>query len=153
MMRKIFLLMVTCALAAAGALAQSQPQPPVLPNTPPRMPTLKATASPTTYPCPVVPTPGAPHVCLTIGASTTPGVTGYNVYRSLTSGGENYGAPLNAALIAPITFYDTTVVIGTSYYYTATAIGCGGALSAPSPEASAQIPVPPGAPGLGASID
>jgi hypothetical protein len=45
-MRKIFLLMVTCALAAEGALAQSQPQPPVLPNTPPRMPTLKATASP-----------------------------------------------------------------------------------------------------------
>jgi hypothetical protein len=104
--------------------------------------------------CPA-PTPGSPHVCLTITASTSTGVTGYNVYKSSTTGGENYAIPLNSTPISPTTlsYYDTTCALGSTCFYTATAIGTGGVLSPPSPEASAQVPVPPAAPGLKVGVD
>lgn len=102
------------------------------------------------------PTPGQPHVCLSWVASVPAPSTGYNVYRATTSGKENYGVPLNTAVI-PVGqnyFYDTTIVVGTTYYYTTCAVGTGGVLSVPTPEVSAQIPVPPNAPtGEAASID
>jgi fibronectin type 3 domain-containing protein len=93
------------------------------------------------------PTPGSPHVCLKWTDSTTTGTT-YNIYRATTSGGENYGSPLNATpLVAGTTaYYDSTVAVGTTYYYTAAAVGSGGVLSTPTAEVSAQIPVPPVAP-------
>lgn len=95
------------------------------------------------------PTPGSPHVCVTWVASVTPpAITGYNLYRSTTAGAENFGTPLNTTLI-PATqtfFYDTTDVIGTQYFYKAVAVGTGGVLSQPSPEVSAQVPVPPNSP-------
>lgn len=100
---------------------------------------VKAQASPCG-----APTPGAPHVCISWTASTTAGVT-YNVYRSTTTKGENYSTPLNAAPLTALFYYDTTDATGTTYYYTVAAVQ-GGALSAPSPEVSAQIPVPPGSP-------
>ena len=105
---------------------------------------ISARAQTTTCPGP---TPGVPHVCLKWTLSTTTGVT-YNIYRSTTSGGENYTTPLNATpLIAGTTaYYDTTVAIGTTYYYTACAVGSGGVLSTPTAEVSAQIPVPPNPP-------
>ena len=95
--------------------------------------------------CPA-PTPGVPHVCLTWVASVSTGVTGYNVYRATAAGGENYATPLNSAPVTSVMYYDTTDVVGTTYYYTVTAIGTGGVMSAPSLEVSAQIPVPPSAP-------
>lgn len=95
-------------------------------------------------PCPA-PTPGSPHVCLTWIASTTPSVT-YNVYRATTAGGENFGTPLNASPISVLFFYDTTVAIGTTYFYKMVAVGSGGVLSVPTSEVSAQIPVPPNSP-------
>lgn len=99
------------------------------------------------------PTPGAPHVCLTWLASTTSGVT-YNIYRATTAGTENYGAPLNSAPLTALFFYDKTVAIGSNYFYTVTAVGSGGAQSAPTAEVSAQIPVPPSSPTTpAASID
>jgi fibronectin type 3 domain-containing protein len=91
------------------------------------------------------PTPGSPHVCLTWVASTTPSVT-YNVYRATVSKGENYSAPLNSSPIGTLSFYDTTVALGTNYFYTVAAVGSGGALSTPSQEVSALIPVPPNPP-------
>ena len=96
-----------------------------------------------TISCPA-PTPGVPHVCLKWALSTTSGVS-YNVYRATVTGSENYASPLNAApLVAGTTaFYDTGVVIGTTYFYTVTAVGTGGVMSTPTPEVSAQIPVPP----------
>lgn len=111
-----------------------------------------AIAQTTTCPSP---TPGSPHVCLKWTDSTTTGAT-YNVYRSTTSGGENYATPLNSTpLVAGSTaFYDSTVVIGTTYYYTLAAVGSGGVLSAPTSEVSAQVPVPPNAPSaLSVAID
>lgn len=93
------------------------------------------------------PTPGTPHVCLKWTDSTTTGAT-YNVYRATTSGGENYATPLNAAPLPSGTtaYYDTTNVIGTTYYYTLAAVGTGGVLSTPTAEVSAQIAVPPNPP-------
>jgi fibronectin type 3 domain-containing protein len=97
--------------------------------------------------CPAAPTPGAPHACLKWTDSTTAGAT-YNVYRATTSGAENYGTPLNAAPLAAgsIAYYDATVAIGTTYYYTLAAVGTGGVLSTPTSEVSVLIPVPPNAP-------
>jgi fibronectin type 3 domain-containing protein len=89
--------------------------------------------------------PGSPHVCLTWKASTSSGVT-YNVYRATTSGGENYATPLNSAPITNLFFGDTTDVVGTTYFYTAVAVGTGGVLSPPTSEVQAQIPVPPNPP-------
>jgi fibronectin type 3 domain-containing protein len=98
--------------------------------------------------CPA-PTPGSPHVCLTWTASTTAGAT-YNVYRTTTSGAENYKTPLNTTPLAAGTtaYYDATTAVGTTYYYTLAAVGTGGVLSAPTAEVSAQIPVPPNSPTL-----
>lgn len=90
------------------------------------------------------PTPGSPHVCLKWIQSTTSGVT-YNIYRATTSGAENYATPLNTSplLTGSTNFYDNTVAVGTTYFYTVVAVGTGGVLSTPSSEVSAQIPVPP----------
>ena len=101
------------------------------------------------------PTPGSPHVCLTWTASVIPpAVTGYNVYRATTSGSENFGTPLNATPTTNVFFYDTTVAVGTTYFYKVVAVGTGGVLSAPTPEVSAQVPLPPNSPGTPqASID
>lgn len=94
--------------------------------------------------CPA-PTPGAPHVCLKWTASSTSGVT-YNIFRATTSGGQNYAAPLNSTPISSTSFYDATATIGTTYFYTATAVGTGGAQSLPTSEVSSTVPVPPSAP-------
>ena len=110
---------------------------------------LSATLLMAQSPC-GAPTPGAPHVCLTWTASVTPpAVTGYNVYRSTTAGGENFGTPLNPTLIPPtqLFFYDTTNALGTTYFYKAVTVGTGGVLSLPTPEVSSTVPMPPNTPG------
>lgn len=93
------------------------------------------------------PTPGAPHVCVSWTASVTPPpVSGYNVYRATTAGAENFATPLNATPVTTVFFYDTTVAIGTTYFYKMVAVGTGGVLSAPTAEVSASVPVPPDSP-------
>ena len=69
-------------------------------------------------------------------------VTGYNVYRGTTSGGEST-TPVAAGLGA--SYADMNVAAGTTYYYTVAAsnsAGTGQALA----EASAAVPKPPSAP-------
>jgi fibronectin type 3 domain-containing protein len=73
---------------------------------------------------------------------------GYNVYRSTTTGTQNFSIPLNSSPTSNLFFLDTTVTIGTTYFYKVTAVGIGGVLSAPTPEVSAQIPMPPNPPTL-----
>jgi fibronectin type 3 domain-containing protein len=68
------------------------------------------------------------------------------VYRATTAGGENFAVPLNTAAISTLWFYDTTVAIGTTYFYKVVAVGTGGVLSLPTPEVSSPIPVPPNSP-------
>jgi HYDIN/CFA65/VesB-like, Ig-like domain/Abnormal spindle-like microcephaly-assoc'd, ASPM-SPD-2-Hydin len=76
-------------------------------------------------------------VVLTWAASSSSGVTGYNVYRgSLMSGPY---ALVNAS-VAATTFTDTGAQSGQTYYYVVTAVGPGGVESTYSNPAAATIP-------------
>jgi len=79
-------------------------------------------------------------VTLTWNASTSTNVTGYNTYRGTVSGGPY--TRLNAQPVAALTYQDTTVQAGATYYYVATAVDSTGAESVDSNEAVAQIPYP-----------
>jgi hypothetical protein len=65
---------------------------------------------------------------------------GYNVYRSTVSGGP-YSA-VNSSLVAATSYQDQTVVSGTSYCYTVTAVGTNGVESGYSNEADVAVPNP-----------
>lgn len=86
--------------------------------------------------------PGAvPHaVTLSWTASVSAGVAGYNVYRSGTTGGPY--TKVNTALVAGLTYMDTSVMAGQTYYYVTTAVDGSGNESVYSNEASASIPTP-----------
>ncbi|HKW16780.1 MAG TPA: hypothetical protein VJO35_04670 [Terriglobales bacterium] len=81
-------------------------------------------------------TTGTAHsVNLSWGASTTAGVT-YNLYRSDSSGS---GYALVASALTTLSYSDTTVASGTTYYYVVTAFD-GGAESSYSNQATAVVP-------------
>jgi hypothetical protein len=81
-----------------------------------------------------------PHaVDLTWVASSSTGVTGYNVYRSSTTGGPY--SLLNTALVTGTTFTDSAVQSGQTYYYVVKAKSATEE-SGPSNEAVAVIPNP-----------
>ena len=85
---------------------------------------------------------GSHSVTLSWTASSSSGVTGYNVYRSTTSGnGATTGGPytLLAANVQGVQFIDSNVAQGTTYYYVVTALNPQGE-SIYSNEASAVIP-------------
>jgi Abnormal spindle-like microcephaly-assoc'd, ASPM-SPD-2-Hydin len=63
---------------------------------------------------------------------------GYNVYRSVTSGG-GY-SKLNSSLDSGLSYTDSTVQNGQSYFYVTTAVDAAGNESAFSVEVSANIP-------------
>jgi hypothetical protein len=65
-------------------------------------------------------------------------VTGYNVYRGTTPGGE-LSTPLNTTPLTGTTFQDTTVTPGSTYYYVVEAVNSAGS-SGPSAEGSATAP-------------
>lgn len=78
-------------------------------------------------------------VQLSWGASPS-GAVGYRVYRSETSGASYtplLGAPFNA-----LTYADTTVVSGTTYYYVVTSVDAAGGESAYSNQVKAVVPSP-----------
>lgn len=77
-------------------------------------------------------------VVLTWTASTSPNVTGYYVYRALTSKGPY--AKLNAGPVSSSTYTDNNVEPGKTYYYVATAVNAAKQESAYSNEAAAAIP-------------
>ena len=70
--------------------------------------------------------------------ASTSTVSGYNVYRSTTSG-TGY-AKINSSLVAGVSYVDNTVQSGTTYYYVATAVDSGGNESVNSNEVTAVIP-------------
>ena len=76
-------------------------------------------------------------VVLSWDASTST-VVGYNVYRSTVS--ESGFTKLNLSLITALTYTDTTVQNGTTYFYVATAVDSSGDESVDSTQASATIP-------------
>ena len=85
---------------------------------------------------------GTHDVMLSWTASSTPGVMGYYVFRATVSGAEST-TPLNSSPATPLSFVDTSVAGGTTYYYVVTAVASDGITqSSPSNEASAQVPTP-----------
>ena len=75
-------------------------------------------------------------VTLNWRASSSNGVTGYDVYRSTVSGGY-YGLLGNTP---NLTYKDTAVQSGTTYYYVVTALNSSGTQSRYSNQATANIP-------------
>lgn len=84
--------------------------------------------------------PASHSVDLLWNASTSPDVVGYNIYRGGISGGP-YSA-INTVLDASVTYTDSFVNAGQSYYYVVTAVDGSGLESGYSNEAKAVIPSP-----------
>ena len=82
----------------------------------------------------------APH---SVTLSLTPdssSVTGYNVYRSSTSGGPY--TKLNSPLLTSTTYTDATVAASQTYFYVGTSVDSSGSETAYSNQVSATIPSP-----------
>lgn len=73
-------------------------------------------------------------------ASTSPGITGYNIYSGTASGGPY--SKLNSTLITDTNYTDNTVEAGDTYYYVTTAVSAQGTESAYSNQAVAIVPTP-----------
>jgi fibronectin type 3 domain-containing protein len=82
----------------------------------------------------------APQYNVTVAwtASTTSGVTGYDVYRS-TSSGSGY-TMLNSSPVTTTSYADSTVAAGATYYYVTTAVNSSGVQSSYSNQATAVVP-------------
>jgi len=74
---------------------------------------------------------------LTWSASTST-VSGYNIYRSTVSG-SGY-TKINSSLVSALTYTDSTVQSGTTYFYVTTSVDSGGNESSFSNEVTANIP-------------
>jgi hypothetical protein len=85
----------------------------------------------------VASTQAAHSVSLKWDASTST-VTGYNIYRSTTSG--SGFVKLNGSPLTNLTYTDGSVSSGTTYFYVATAVDSGGDESANSNQATAVVP-------------
>jgi len=83
------------------------------------------------------PTTGSHTVHLTWGASTSQ-IIGYRVYRSEVSGGSF--TALNGTAVTTLTYDDSTVALGTTYYYVVTAVDASGNESIHSNQVTAVIP-------------
>jgi hypothetical protein len=82
---------------------------------------------------------GKHSVTLTWGDSST-NISGYNVYRSTTSG-SGYGR-LNSSLDTAQTYVDSAVTAGSTYYYVVTAVSTAGVESSYSADVKAVVPSP-----------
>jgi hypothetical protein len=79
-------------------------------------------------------------VLLSWTASTSANVTGYNIYRGTTSGGAY--TKVNSAPVVGVSYTDTTVQSGETYYYVTTAIDNNDNESVYSNQTQAAIPIP-----------
>jgi hypothetical protein len=80
-------------------------------------------------------------VVLSWTASITSNISGYNIYRSATSGGTY--TKLNTALVVPTSYTDSSVQAGHTYFYVATAVDTSGNESIQSsPPQQAVVPTP-----------
>ena len=77
-------------------------------------------------------------VALSWTASSSPGIAGYNAYRSTISGGPY--TQLNSGLISTTSYTDQTLQSAHKYYYVTTAVNSQGVEGSYSNEASATVP-------------
>lgn len=77
-------------------------------------------------------------VAVSWSASTSADITGYNTYSSTTSGGPY--TKLTSTPVAAMTYTDSTVHAGLTYYYVVTAVDSANVESAYSSQISATIP-------------
>ena len=92
--------------------------------TPTPTPTPAPTPTPTPAPAPTpLPVPAIHKVTLTWVASTSAGVTGYNLYRSTTNGS---GYVKIGSTTTQLIYVDASVVNATTYYYVVTAVDLSG---------------------------
>jgi hypothetical protein len=97
-------------------------------------PTQSATAT-------VTITPTTQHIVdLNWNGSISTNLSGYNVYRGMTSAGPY--AKINSGLVASTLYTDSSVVSGQTYYYTVTAVDSSGAESGYSNQTQAVVPTP-----------
>jgi hypothetical protein len=99
----------------------------------PNSPTMVATSGTGTAPV-------THSVSLSWVASTSSTVVGYNIYRGSVSGGPY--TMLNSTPNAGLTYTDTTVLAGQTYYYVVTAVDGSGNESVVSNEVAVTIPTP-----------
>jgi hypothetical protein len=100
--------------------------------------TSNATGSPSTISLTGSGVSATPHTVSLSWTASTSTVSGYNIYRSTTNG-SGY-AKLNGALVSAVSYTDTTVVNGLTYYYVTTAVDSSGTESVNSNQAQAIIP-------------
>ncbi len=79
-------------------------------------------------------------VALSWQASTSSGVTGYNVYRGTVSGGPY--TKITSSTVSGLGYTDNNVTSGQTYYYVATAVDSSSNESAYSNQATAAVPNP-----------
>ena len=82
------------------------------------------------------PVTGSYVVTLSWLPSLSQGITGYNIYRRTTP----TGTPSKVATVTGTTLADSSVTLGQSYYYSATAVDASGNESSPSNQTVAVIP-------------
>jgi fibronectin type 3 domain-containing protein len=98
-----------------------------------------ATGSPTTVSLTGIGFSLSPHsVTLTWNASTSSGVVGYFVYRGTVTGGPY--TKQNSSSDTILTYTDSTLGSGLTYFYVTTAVDGNSVESSFSPEVSAVIP-------------
>ncbi|HEY7615901.1 MAG TPA: hypothetical protein VH744_03790 [Terriglobales bacterium] len=82
--------------------------------------------------------PGAHSVLLSWTGSTSPNITGHNIYRGTTSGGPY--TKLNPSLVSTTSYTDNTVQNGVTYFYVVTAVNNSNSESGFSNMATAIVP-------------
>jgi hypothetical protein len=100
--------------------------------------TSSATATPTTILLSGTGIQPASHTVTLSWTASTSTVSGYNVYRSATNG-SGY-VKINSSLLPGLSYEDTAIQSGTTYYYVATAVDPSGNESSDSNQATAVIP-------------
>ena len=119
---------VTFAPSSAGNLAGSV--------------TITSNATPTTLTISLLGVAVAPvsHSATLGWTASASSVSGYNVYRGSVSGGPY--TLLNSSLVTPLTYTDSTVQGGQTYYYVVTAVDSSGNESSYSSQISGIVPAP-----------
>jgi hypothetical protein len=100
--------------------------------------TSNATGSPATVTLSGTGVQQTTHTVALSWTASTSTVSGYNVYRSTTSG-TGY-AKINTSLVGGVSYTDSSVTNSTTYYYVTTAVDSSGNESAYSNQATAAIP-------------